>query len=146
MKQNLLCTLAAIAITGCGSEPVALEKLPPVDPAEAGEVVLVRPGAFIAGDIVYVVNVDKKDIAELGARQHERFKLTAGDHRIAIRCFGALSGWDETAITHRIVAGQTAYLAVAPKHGCASIAPVPESEGRKLLSNTAPRPGWQDGR
>ena len=146
MKQTLLCALAAIAISGCGSEPVALEKLPAADPANAGEVVLVRPSAFIGEDIVYAVNVDKADIAELGARQHQRFKLSAGEHRIAIRCFGALSGWDETAITHRVVAGQTAYLAVAPKHGCASVAAVPESEGRKLLSNTAARPIWRDGR
>jgi hypothetical protein len=141
MKQNLLCALAVIALSGCGSEPVALEKLAPVDPAVAGEVVLVRPAAFIAEEIVYVANVDEKDMAELGARQHQRFKLAAGDHRIAIRCFGALSGWVETAITHRVVAGQTAYLAVAPKHSCASVAPVPEREGRKLLSNTSSRPG-----
>jgi len=146
MKQNLFCALAAIAISGCGSEPLALEKLPAADPANAGEVVLVRPSAFIGEDIVYVVNVDKKDVAELAERQHQRFKLSAGEHRIAIRCFGALSGWEESAITHRVVAGQTAYLAVAPKHGCASLAPVPEREGAKLLANTAPKPVWIGGR
>ena len=142
MKRNLLSALGAIAIFGCGAEPVALEKLPPTDPANAGEVVVIRPSAFIGEDMVYLVNVDKADIAELRSRQHQRFTLPAGDHRIAIRCFGALSGWEETAITHRVEAGQTAYLAVAPKHGCASVGPVPEAEGRKLLSNTAPRPAY----
>ena len=146
MKRNLLCALAVIAISGCGSEPVVLEKLPAADPADAGEVVVIRPSAFIGEDMVYVVNVDKKDIARLGSRQHQRFNLPAGDRRIAIRCFGALSGWEETAITHRVVAGQSAYLAVAPKQGCANLDPVSESEGRKLLSNTVPRPGWLDGR
>lgn len=141
MKRNLLSALAVIAISGCGSEPVALEKLPPTDPANAGEVVLVRPSAFIGEDVVYVVNVDQKDVAELGSRQHQRFKLPAGEHRVAIRCFGVFSGWSETAVTLRIVVGQTAYLAVAPKGGCASADPVPESQGRKLLSNTASRPG-----
>src|SRR5712692_3272788 len=136
MKPTLLCTLAAIAISGCGAAPVALEKLPPADSADAGEVVVVRPKAFIGEEIVYVVNVDTKDVAELRSRQHQRFKLPAGDHRVAIRCFGAFSGWAETAITHRVVAGQTAYLAVAPKHSCASVDPVPESAGRQLLSNT----------
>jgi hypothetical protein len=142
MKRNLLFALAAAAITGC-AEPVALEKLPPADPASAGELVVVRPSAFIGEDTVFVVNVDKKDIAELGSRQYHRFNLPAGEHRIAIRCFGALSGWSETAIAHGVAAGQTAYLAVAPKHGCASVDPVPESEARKLLANTAPRPGWR---
>ena len=148
MKPTLLCALAAIAISGCGTEPVALEKLPPVDSAEAGEVVLVRPRAFIGeradiGEqgIVYVVNIDQKDIAELGPRQHQRFKLSAGEHRIAMRCFVSFSGWNETAITHRVVAGETAYLAVTPKHSCANVEPVPESKGRQLLSSTVPRPG-----
>jgi hypothetical protein len=140
-SKPIVVLLSLIAMAGCGSEPLAFEKLPAVDAADAGEVVLARPKAFIAEDIVYVVNVDKKDVAELAERQHQRFKLPAGEHRIAIRCFGALSGWEESAITHRVVAGQTAYLAVAPKHGCASVAPVPELEGRKLLSNTASRPG-----
>jgi hypothetical protein len=146
MKKTLLCALAAIVVSGCGTPQLALEQLPPTDPSNAGEVVLVRPRAFIGEDIVFVVNVDKKDVAQLGDRQHQRLKLPAGEHRIAIRCFGVLSGWEESAITHPVVAGQAAYLAVAPKHSCASVAPVPESEGSKLLSNTVPRPGWQDGR
>lgn len=145
-SKPIVVLLSVIAMAGCASEPVGFEKLPPTDPASAGEVVVVRPRAFIGDDIVYVVNVDKKDIAELGARQHQRFKLPAGEHRIAIRCFGALSGWDETALTHQVVAGQTGYLAIAPKQSCASVAAVPESAGKKLLSNTVPRPGWQEGR
>jgi hypothetical protein len=146
MRQNLLCALAVIAISGCGSEPVALEKLPAADSVNAGEVVVIRPSAFIGEDVVYIVSVDKKDIARLGSRQHQRFNLPAGDHRIAIRCFGAFSGWEETAITHRVVAGQSAYLAVAPKQGCANLDPVTEGQGRKLLSNTVPRPDWLDPR
>lgn len=142
MKRTLFSVLAAIAASGC-AEQVVLEKLPPADPATAGEVVLIRTTAFIGDDIVYVINVDKKDVAELGARQSQRFMLPAGEHRIAIRCPGALSGWSETAITHGVVAGKTAYLAIAPKHACASVDPVPESEAKKLLANTAgPRPGW----
>ena len=141
MKRTLFSVLAAIAVSGC-AEPVALEKLPPADPASAGEVVIVRTTAFIGDDVVYVINVDKKDVAELGAGQYQRFMLPAAEHRIAIRCPGALSGWSETAITHGVVTGRTAYLAVAPKHGCASVDPVPEREAKKMLANTAPRPGW----
>jgi hypothetical protein len=141
MKHKLLCALAAIAVSGC-AEPVTLEKLPPADPASAGEVVIVRPSAFIGEDAVYVVNVDRKDIAELGSRQSQRLLLPAGEHRIAIRCFSALSGWSETALTHAVAPRQTSYLAVAAKHGCASVDPVPESKGKDLLSNTTPRPGW----
>jgi len=141
MKRTFFSALAAIAVSGC-AEPVALEKLPPADPASAGEVVLVRPSAFIGDEIVYVVNVDKKDVAELGSRQHQRLMLSAGEHRIAIRCPDALSGWSETVITQGVVSGKTAYLAVAPKHACASVVPVAENEARKMLANTGTRPGW----
>jgi hypothetical protein len=144
MKSKVVFAVLAIVISGCGTPPVAFEKLPDADPASAGEVVLVRPKAFIGEEIAYVVNVDTKDIAELADRQHQRLKLSAGEHRIAIRCYGAFSGWTETTLAQRVVAGQTAYLAVAPKQGCASIAPVPESEGMKMLSNTtATGPGWR---
>jgi hypothetical protein len=141
MKRTLFSVLAAIAVFGC-AEPVTLEKLPPPDPASAGEVVIVRTSAFIGDDVVYVVNVDKKDVAELGARQYQRLMLSAGEHRIAIRCPGALSGWSETAVTQGVVTGKIAYLAVAPKHACASVDPVAESDAKKLLANTGPRPGW----
>src|SRR5690349_4312932 len=120
MQRTLFSILAAIAVSGC-AEPIALEKLPPADPASAGEVVLIRQSSFIGDDSVYLVNVDKKDVAELGARQSQRLTLSAGEHRIAVRCFSSLSGWSETAITQGVVTGKTAYLAVAPKHACASI-------------------------
>jgi hypothetical protein len=142
MKRTLFFALAAIAVSGC-AETVTLEKLPPADPASAGEVVLVRPSAFIGDDVVYLVNIDKKDVAELGSRQYQRLLLPAGEHRIAIRCPGALSGWSETTITQGVVTGKTAYLAVAPKHACASIDAVAESEAKKMLANTSPRAGWR---
>src|SRR4051812_15202537 len=141
MKRTLFFALAAITVTGCVA-PVTLDKLPPADPASAGEVVIVRPTAFIGDDVVYVINVDKRNVAELGAGQYRRFMLPAGEHRITIRCPSVISDWSETAIAHGVVTGQTAYLAVAPKHACASINPVPESEAKKLLANAAPRPGW----
>jgi len=141
MKRTLFSALVAIAVSGC-AEPVALEKLPPADPASAGEVVLVRPSGFIGDDMVYVVNVDKKDVAELASRQSQRLALAAGEHRIAIRCFNSLSGWSETAVTQGVVAGKTAYLAVTPKHNCASVDAVAESEAKKLLANTGYRSGW----
>jgi hypothetical protein len=138
MKRNLVCTLAAIAISGCAAEPVTpAEKLPPItDPAEAGEVVLIRPRAFIADETSFYINVNQDDIALIRSGQHTRLKLPAGEHRVAIRCYSSLSGWQETALTQRVVAGQAAYLAIAPSRDCVNVEPVSESEGRKLLSRT----------
>lgn len=141
MRRNLASLLAAIAIAGCAAEQVVLGKLPPIaNPADAGEVVLIRASAFIGEDMSYYVNVDQTDIFELRQGEHTRFHLPAGEHRIAVRCFGALSGWSDAAITQRVVAGQTTYFAVAPKFACASLDPVPESEAAKLLARTRFRP------
>jgi len=72
--------------------------------------VLIRPRAFIAEETGFYINVN--------------------------HCYSSLSGWQETAITQRVVAGQAAYLAMAPHKACVSVEPVSESEGRKLLSRT----------
>jgi hypothetical protein len=138
MKRNLVCALAAIAIWGCAPDSVTpAGKLPPItNPAEAGEVVLIRPRAFIADDTSFYINVNQDDIAAIRSGQHTRLKLPTGEHRVAIRCYSALSGWQETAITQRVVAGQAAYLAIAPDKDCVSVEPVSESEGGKLLSRT----------
>ncbi len=138
MRRNLVRALAAIAISGCATEPVTpAGKLPPItNPAEAGEVVLIRPRAFIADETSFYINVNQDDIAPIRSGQHTRLKLPAGEHRVAIRCYSSLSGWRETAITQRVAAGQAAYLAIAPHKDCVSVEPVSESEGRKLLSRT----------
>lgn len=140
MKRRLVTALAgAILVSGCAPEQAAIGKLPPIaDAAAAGEVALIRPRAFVGEEFAYDVSVNGVNIAALGSGEHARIKLPAGEHRIAIRCFRALtSAWAETVVTQRVVAGQTAYLAVAPKFECASIEPVSESEGKELLSRTA---------
>jgi len=138
MKRNLVCALAAIAIWGCAADSVTpAGKLPPItNPAEAGEVVLIRPRAFIADETSFYINVNQDDIAPIRSGQHTRLTLPAGEHRVAIRCYSSLSGWQETAISQRVVAGQAAYLAIAPRKDCVSVEPVSESEGRKLLART----------
>src|SRR5258708_9389844 len=93
MKRNLLSALGAIAIFGCGAEPVALEKLPPTDPANAGEVLVIRPRAFIGEDMGYLVNAGNTDIAELRSRAHHRLTLAARDHRRAAPRCSSPSGW-----------------------------------------------------
>jgi hypothetical protein len=138
MKRNLVCALAAIATSACAPDSVTpAGKLPPIAiSAEAGEVVLIRPRAFIAEETSFYVNVNHDDIAPIRSAQHTRLKLPAGEQRVAIRCYSSLSGWQETALTQRVVAGQAAYLVIAPRKDCVSLEPVSASEARKLLSRT----------
>lgn len=129
--------MAVSLLAACAAQELSIGKLPPVDAAGSGEVVVVRPSAFIADDFTFYVNVNQENIAGLRARVHTRFRLPAGEHRIAVRCTSAYSSEvKETATTQRVIAGQTLYLAIEPKGSCASIAAVPEREGRRLVSNT----------
>ena len=128
-------------LAGCGAPELFIGKLPAVDAAGSGEVVVVRPTAFIADDYPFYLNVNQENIWVIHPRMHTRFRLPAGEHRIAVRCTSAYSSEiRETAATQRVVAGQTLYLAVAAKGNCASIEAVSEPEGRKLVSNTTFRP------
>src|SRR3989442_1173081 len=100
MKRNLVCALAAIAISRCAPDSVRpAGKLPPItNPAEAGDVVLIRPRAFIADETSFYINVNQDDIAPIRSGQ-------------------------QTEITQRVVAGQTAYLTIAPNKDCVSVEP-----------------------
>jgi hypothetical protein len=136
-----LVALAAALLAGCAAQELPIGKLPSVDAAASGEVVVVRPSAFIAEDFPFYVNVNQENIAALRSRMHTRFRLAEGEHRIAVRCVGAFSeDIKEIATTQQVVANQTLYLAVAPKGNCATIEAVSEREGRRLLSNTALQP------
>jgi hypothetical protein len=141
MGRHAVVAFAAIALAAC-APALKLEKLPPpASPANAGEVVVIRPSAFIGDDIAYYLNVNEQDVLELGAKEHTRLKLPAGEHRLAIRCFMPFAGgWKETAIPQRVLAGETVYLAVAPQYDCASLEALPEAEGRKLAARTVFRP------
>jgi hypothetical protein len=141
MKSKLALITAALTLQGCALEPPAFGKLPPVaEGVETGEIALIRPRAFVGEEHDYYVNINNVDLAPLSSGQHARFKLPAGEHRIAIRCPALLSSnWNETAVVQRVAAGQTTYAAVAPKASCVSIATLSEGEAKKLLSKTNPR-------
>jgi hypothetical protein len=132
-----LVLLLGFLAAGCASQELSIGKLPAVETASSGEVVVVRPSAFIADDFTFYVNVNEENIAGLRARLHTRFRLPAGEHRIAVRCTsGYTSQIHENATIQRVAAGETLYLVIEPKGNCATIEAVPEREGRRLVSNT----------
>ena len=137
-----LMALAAGITAGCGSNPVVTGKLPAVSGADFGEVVIIRTRAFIGEEDNHYINVNQENVLALESGEHARLKLASGEHRVAIRCYGDLlsTGTNETVITHRVVAGQTAYFAVKPRFSCASIDSLTQAEATKLLSATSLKP------
>jgi hypothetical protein len=138
---RFLLLFALSSLAGCAAPELPIDKLPAVEAAGSGEVIVVRPSAFIADDFPFYLNVNHENILALGARQHARFRLPAGEQRIAIRCVSVVTGeTSEKATNQRVVAGQTLYLSVAAAGSCASLKAVSEQEGRRLVSNTTFRP------
>jgi len=132
--------LLVLLLAGCAAPELALEKLPPPR-GPSGEVVIVRPSAFIGNEGAYVVNIDRRDVHAMEAKEHIRVRLDPGTHRIALRCWRpALAEWAETAITHEVVGGATTYLRVVPRHSCAQLEPLAESAARSLAVGTVFRP------
>ena len=129
-----------LMIAGCAAPDVALDKLPPAA-GPTGEILIVRPSAFIGDEGAYVVNIDQRDVHSMEAKEHIRVRLDAGTHRIALRCWRlALAEWAETAITHEVVAGATTYLRVVPRHSCAELEPLTERDARSLAVGTVFKP------
>jgi hypothetical protein len=128
-----------LMLAGCAMPDVALEKLPPAA-GPSGEVPIVRPSAFIGDENAYVVNVDRRDVHQMETKEHIRLRLGAGAHRLALRCWQmALAEWTETSITHEVV-GATSYLRVVPRHSCAELLPLTETEARRLAVGTVFKP------
>lgn len=127
-------------LAGCAAPDVALEKLPPAA-GPSGEVLIVRPSAFIGDENAYVVNVDRRDVHRMETKEHIRLRLGAGAHRLALRCWQmALAEWTETSITQEVVAGATTYLRVVPRHSCAALEPLTERDARSLAVGTVFKP------
>jgi hypothetical protein len=141
MRRAMSWALAAGLLAGCAPSAVTMGRLPPLaNPADAGEVVVARERGFIADEFSYYVNVNQENIVALASGEHARLKLPAGQHRIAIRCYAPLDGsWKEAAVTEHLIARGTVYLHAAPNYDCASLTPVTEGEGKKLLGRTSPR-------
>ena len=132
--------VVSLLLAACAAPEVALEKVPPPR-GPSGEVVIVRPSAFIGDEGAYLVNIDQRDVHMMEVKEALRVRLEPGSHRIALRCWQmALAEWTETAITHEVAAGATTYLRVVPRHSCANLEPLTERDARSLTVGTVFKP------
>jgi hypothetical protein len=138
LKDVLCVGFAAAALAGCAAPEPSIGKLPPIQAAGSGEVVVIRPSAFIGDEYPLYLDVNETTVAALGPRQHARLRLPAGEHRIAIHCPNVLSGkLGERMTLQRIDAGQTIYFSITPSGDCAAIESLSEVEGRRRIAGTS---------
>jgi uncharacterized protein (TIGR02246 family) len=108
--------------------------------AQAGEVTVIRPTAFIGAESPYYVMLDGKLASDLESREHVRFNVAPGRHVLAVRCpKGMFSTYAETRRPQDFGAGP-AFFVVEPSSDCVTITPVDARAAAPLLANTRLRP------
>jgi len=104
--------------------------------AQAGEVTVIRPSAFIGADVTYYVALDGRALRDLETRQHVRFDVPAGRHVLAVRCPKALSlEYTETSVDAQFGA-EPAFFVIEPKFDCVTLQRIDARAARPLLGNT----------
>lgn len=130
--------LLALSLAGCGTSSGRIGELPAVtDATSAGKVVTVRVSSFVGAANGYTVSLDGKDLYGIGSGEHAEFLVPAGEHFIAVKCFGGWTPtWKEDSLKFRASPSETSYFAISPNLKCADIKAVAEADALKLLQGS----------
>lgn len=104
--------------------------------AQAGEVTVVRPAAFIGADSSYYVMLDGKLASDIESKEHVRFTVTPGRHVLAVRCPKPMYGTYAEAASERTFGSEAAFFVIEPKFDCVTITAVEAKAAAPLLANT----------
>ncbi len=108
--------------------------------AQAGEVTVIRPAAFIGADSPYYVMLDGKLARDIESKEHVRFDVTPGRHVLAVRCPKAMYGTYAETTGEQSFGPEAAFFVIEPKFDCVTITAVDARAAGPLLANTRLRP------
>ena len=107
--------------------------------ANAGEVTVIRPSAFIGADATYFIVLDGRPLRDIETRQHVRFDVPNGRHALAVRCPKALSlQYAETRVEEELGAAP-AFFVIEPKFDCVTLSRIDAQAAAPLLGNSTLR-------
>lgn len=141
---------AAAVLIRCGVALLALYAVR-VGAETSTEVTVIRPTAFIGGELPYFVAIDREPPLDLEVREHVRLRVAPGRHTVVVRCPKALSlTYAETRMEHDFASGQPLFLVISPKFDCVSLDAVGARDASALIANTSARPagrpsGYREG-
>lgn len=100
--------------------------------------VVIRTSNLIGAANPFTIALDGNDLFRIGSGEHATFPVPAGQHRIAVKCFG---GWTPTmkedARSFTAAAGAASFFRVGPSMNCAAIEAISEATAKKELSGSA---------
>ena len=123
------------ALVGCGTTSGRIGELPAVTNAtSAGKVVTIRISSIVGAANGYTVALDGQDLYGIGSGEHAEFLVPAGEHYIAVKCFGGWTPtWKEDSTKFLANPSETSYFVISPSLKCADIKPIAEAETKGLL-------------
>ncbi|HEX7052654.1 MAG TPA: nuclear transport factor 2 family protein [Burkholderiales bacterium] len=104
--------------------------------AQAAEVTVIRPSAFIGADAVYHIALDGRPLRDIETRQHVRFDVPDGRHVLAVRCPKPMNlEYAETRIEEQL-GPAPAFFVIEPKFDCVTLTRIDARAAAPLLGNT----------
>ena len=137
MLKKFLAGLVIVVLSGCASSG-RMRDLPTVaEGAASSQLVLIRKSSLVGATNSYYVALDGKDIFSIRSGEYTKFRISMGEHFVAVKCFG---GWSPTwkAESVRFVAAQDQvnYFEISPNMRCAEINPVAPEVAAKLMTES----------
>jgi hypothetical protein len=135
---SVLCGAAALCLTSCASGQIGT--LPTVTPTTEATVHVFRQSNLMGMLNTFRIAFDKKNLFNIGNGTFVTFPVPAGQHDIAVKCFGGMLPVVQTEdLQQNFAAGQEYYFAVAPDViTCASIQLYPNDEGPSMMAGLTP--------
>lgn len=136
--KTLVASILVLGLVGCGTTSGRIGELPAVaSGASAGKVVTVRVSSIVGAANGYTVSLDGNDLYGIGSGEHAEFLVPAGEHFIAVKCFGGWTPtWKEDSLKFDAKPSETAYFAISPNLKCADIKAIAEADAKKLLQGS----------
>lgn len=137
MIKPLATLLLGAVLAGCGQSG-RIGELPRIDSAApSGKVVVVRISSVVGVANSYKVALDGNDLLNIRSGQHAEFHVPAGDHYIAVKCFGGWTpNWKEASLRFAAAPQQPSYFKISPNLSCAEIVPVAAEQAASLLAGS----------
>lgn len=140
MKTSTLafsCLVLAVPLAGCGTASGRLGDLPPItNQASASTITVVRVSSIVGAANGYRVALDGQDIFGIGSGEHAEFRVPAGEHYIAAKCFGGMTPtWKEDSLKFAAAPGARNYFLITPSGSCAEIKASNEADTKRHLES-----------
>jgi hypothetical protein len=137
MRKLLLVVCLVAGISSCASSG-RIGEIPTVPLGQpAGKLVVIRVSSIVGVANSYYIAIDGKDIFAIRSGEHTEFTVGAGEHYIAVKCFGGWSPtWKEDSIKFSASSEKESFFKISPNMTCAQIKPIEADEAKKLIATS----------